>query len=71
MLDLKEVAKNFEAVVARLKDRGGTLDLSRFQELFSERRKLNVELETNQAKKNANSELMKDPAKRTDALRLR
>ena len=69
MLDLKEVAKNFEAVVARLKARGGTLDLSRFQELFAERRKLNVELEKNQAEKNAASELMKDPAKRTDALK--
>lgn len=69
MLELKEVAKNFEAVVARLKDRGGTLDLSRFQELFAQRSKLYVELEKNQAQKNAASELMKDPAKRTDEVK--
>ncbi len=68
MLDLKEVAKNFEAVVARLQSRGGTLDLSRFQELFAERSKLYKELEKNQAEKNTASEQMKDPAKRTPAL---
>lgn len=69
MLDLKEVAKNFEVVLARLKDRGGTLDLSRFQELFAERKKLNIELEKNQAQKNSVQEAMKDPAKRTDELK--
>ncbi len=71
MLDLKEVAKNFEAVVARLKTRSGTLDLSRFQELFAERRKLFIELEKNQAEKNAAQEVMKDPSKRTDELKAR
>ncbi len=71
MLDLKEVAKNFEAVVARLKTRSGTLDLSRFQELFAERKKLNVELEKNQAEKNSAQEVMKDPAKRTDEVKAR
>ncbi|MDP3156505.1 MAG: serine--tRNA ligase [Archangium sp.] len=71
MLDLKEVAKNFEAVVARLKTRSGTLDLSRFQELFGERKKLNVELEKNQAEKNSAQEVMKDPAKRTDEVKAR
>jgi seryl-tRNA synthetase len=66
-LDLKEVAKNFEAVVARLKDRGGALDLSRFQALFAERKKLNVELEQNQATKNKAQEQMKtDAAKREE-----
>ena len=69
MLDLKEVAKNFEAVVARLKDRGGALDLSRFQALFAERKKIYVELEANQAKKNQAQELMKDPAKRTEEVK--
>ncbi len=69
MLDLKEVAKNFEAVVARLKARGGTLDLSRFQELFAERKKLNVELEQNQARKNAAQEVMKDRSKITEELK--
>ncbi|MDP1827390.1 MAG: serine--tRNA ligase [Archangium sp.] len=69
MLDLKEVAKNFEVVLARLKDRGGTLDLSRFQELFAERKKLNIELEKNQAEKNRVQEAMKDPARRTDELK--
>ena len=68
MLDLKEVAKNFEAVVARLKSRGGTLDLSRFQELFAERSRLYKELEKNQAEMNTASEQMKDAAKRTPAL---
>jgi seryl-tRNA synthetase len=66
-LDLKEVAKNYEAVVARLKDRGGALDLSRFQALFAERKKLNVELEANQATKNKAQEQMKtDAAKREE-----
>ena len=69
MLDLKEVAKNFDVVVARLKDRGGALDLSRFQQLFGERKALNIALEGNQARKNAVQEDMKDPAKRTDALK--
>lgn len=69
MLDLKEVAKNFEAVVERLKTRSGTLDLSKFQALFAERKKLYVELEQNQATKNRAQEDLKDPAKRTDALK--
>lgn len=69
MLDLKEVAKNFEVVLARLKDRGGTLDLSRFQELFAERKKIYIELEKNQAQKNTVQEAMKDPARRTDELK--
>ncbi len=59
MLDLKEVAKNFEAVVARLQTRQGALDLSRFQELFAERKKVYVELETHQASKNKTQEVLK------------
>lgn len=67
MLDLKEVAKNFEAVVARLQSRGGKLDLSRFQALFAERSRLYKELEANQASKNKAQEQMKtDAAKRAE-----
>ncbi len=67
MLDLKEVAKNFDAVVTRLSDRAGTLDLSRFQALFAERKRLYVELEASQARKNKAQELMKtDPARRAE-----
>lgn len=69
MLDIKEVAKNFDAVVERLKARGGALDLSRFQELFTERRRLYVELETNQANKNKAQELMKTDAAQREALK--
>ncbi len=62
MLDLKEIARNFDAVVSRLKDRGGTLDLSQFQTLFAERNTLFIEVETLQAKRNgANEEMKKDP----------
>lgn len=59
MLDLKEVAKNFEAVVARLATRQGSLDLSRFKELFAERKKVYVELEAHQANKNKTQETLK------------
>jgi len=62
-LDLKEVAKNFDAVVTRLQARGGTLDLSRFQALFGDRKKVILELEANQALKNKTQDEMKsDPA---------
>ncbi len=68
MLDLKEIAKNFDAVVQRLSDRGGTLDLSRFKELFKERKALIVAVEAEQARRNKANEDMKvlaksDPAK--------
>lgn len=67
MLDLNLVAKNFDTVVARLSARSGTLDLSRFKELFSQRKALYVELEANQAKKNKAQELMKtDASKRAE-----
>ncbi len=67
MLDLKEVAKNFDATVARLQARGGALDLSRFQTLFGERKKLIIELEANQALKNkVQDELRGDPAKQKE-----
>ena len=65
MLDLKDVAKNFDSVVSRLAARGGALDLTRFRQLFDERKRLNIELEANQAQKNKVSEELKvDVAKR-------
>lgn len=70
MLDLNWVAKNFEAVVGRLAARGGNLDLSRFKELFGERKKLYVELETNQAKKNkVQEDIKKAGGKPSDELK--
>ena len=46
MLDLREVAKNFDAVVGRLESRGGTLDWSQFKALFGERKTLHIEVES-------------------------
>jgi seryl-tRNA synthetase len=67
MLDLKYVAQNFDAVVARLRARGGNLDLTDFQRLVGERRALHVSLESLQAKRNAANEEMKGVAKRDPA----
>lgn len=69
MLDLKEVAKNFDAVVARLADRGGAIDLSRFKALFAERKRLYTEVEAGQAQRNRANEDMKGLAK-TDPAKL-
>ncbi|QSQ19397.1 serine--tRNA ligase [Pyxidicoccus parkwayensis] len=73
MLDLRNVAQNFDAVVARLKTRGGNLDLGPFQRLFSERRELYVSMESLAARRNAANEEMKRKAKEDpkalDALR--
>jgi seryl-tRNA synthetase len=73
MLDLRNVAQNFDAVVARLKTRGGNLDLGPFQRLFSERRELYVSMESLSARRNAANEEMKRKAKEDpkalDALR--
>ncbi|RKH13580.1 serine--tRNA ligase [Corallococcus sp. CA041A] len=63
MLDLRNVAQNFDAVVARLKTRGGSLDLSPFQSLFLERRDLYVSMEALAARRNAANEEMKRKAK--------
>jgi seryl-tRNA synthetase len=52
MLDLKELAKNFDAAAARLATRGGALDLSRFQALFAQRKALIVQVEGDQSKRN-------------------
>ncbi|MCP3138517.1 serine--tRNA ligase [Pyxidicoccus xibeiensis] len=73
MLDLRNVAMNFDAVVARLKTRGGSLDLGPLQRLFSERRDLYVSMESLSARRNAANEEMKVKAKEDpkalDALR--
>jgi seryl-tRNA synthetase len=63
VLDIKDIAKNFDRVVARLKDRGGALDLSRFQALFADRKALNVGLEADQARRNKANDEMKALAK--------
>ncbi|WP_404364247.1 serine--tRNA ligase [Corallococcus coralloides] len=63
MLDLRNVAQNFDAVVARLKTRGGSLDLGPFQTLFTERRDLYVSMEALAARRNAANEEMKRKAK--------
>ncbi|XXF79810.1 serine--tRNA ligase [Myxococcaceae bacterium GXIMD 01537] len=73
MLDLRYVAQNFDAVVARLKARGGNLDLGPFQKLFTERKDLYVSVEALSARRNTANEEMKRKAKEDpkalDALR--
>jgi seryl-tRNA synthetase len=65
-LDIKEIAKNFDAVVKRLNDRGGAVDLSRFTALFGERKQLYVALEAKQSTRNKVQETLKtaDPQTR-------
>lgn len=63
MLDLKYVALNFEAVVERLKARGGGLELGPFLALVQERRGLYISMEALAAKRNASNEEMKKKAK--------
>ncbi|MHB8874754.1 MAG: serine--tRNA ligase, partial [Myxococcaceae bacterium] len=63
MLDLKEVSKNFDAVVQRLSSRGGAIDLSAFQRLVAERRELIISVEGLQQKKNQANEEIKRRAK--------
>lgn len=67
MLDLKYVAQNFDAVVARLQSRGGSLDLGPFKSLVSERRDLYVAMEALSARRNAANEEMKRKAKEDPA----
>jgi seryl-tRNA synthetase len=67
MLDLRNVAQNFDAVVARLKTRGGSLDLGPFQALFLERRDLYVSMEALAARRNAANDEMKRKAKEDPA----
>ncbi len=63
MLDLRAVAQSFDAVVERLRARGGTLDLGPFQALMQERRALYVSLEALQQRRNTANEEMKRAAK--------
>ncbi|WP_224368714.1 serine--tRNA ligase [Hyalangium versicolor] len=63
MLDLRYVAQNFDAVVARLKTRSGNLDLGPFQRLFTERRELYVAMEALSARRNTANDEMKKKAK--------
>ncbi len=63
MLDKREFAKNFDAWVARLSERGGKLDLSSFRPLIEKRSGLYVELEKLQATRNQANEQMKQLAK--------
>jgi len=63
MLDPKNFRDNFEEIVARLRTRGGTLDLEGFQARMAERRALHVSMEAAQAKRNTANEEMKRAAK--------
>ena len=67
MLDLKHVAQHFDAVVARLQSRGGSLDLGPFKSLVSERRELYVAMESLSARRNAANDEMKRKAKEDPA----
>jgi seryl-tRNA synthetase len=73
MLDLKYVAQNFDRIVARLKSRGGGLDLGPFQKLVQERRELYIQVESLAARRNTANDEMKKKAKEDpkalDALR--
>ncbi|MBL8950555.1 MAG: serine--tRNA ligase [Myxococcaceae bacterium] len=67
MLDLKELAKNYDTWVPRLADRGGNLDLGPFKALFEDRKKVYVELEALLAQRNKANEEMKALAKTNPA----
>ncbi len=73
MLDLKEVFKNFDAVIERLKTRGGNLDLGPFLALAQERRELHIAVDAlSQQRNQANEEMKKkakDDPKAIDAMR--
>jgi seryl-tRNA synthetase len=63
MLDPKRVAQDFDGVVARLKTRGGNLDLSSFQTLFAKRKEFYVALEALSLKRAQANDEMKARAK--------
>ena len=72
MLDLKDLAQNFDQRVARLNDRGGTLDFTPFKALFDERKTLYVEVETLAAQRNkANDEMKKLAAEKSPLMKER
>jgi seryl-tRNA synthetase len=63
MLELKNLAQNFDAVVARLQTRGGNLDLTQVTRLIAERRELYIAVEGLRAKQNAANDEIKKRAK--------
>jgi seryl-tRNA synthetase len=63
MIDPKNFSQNFDAVISRLKTRGGGLDLGPFQKLVPERRELYIQMEALAAKRNQANESMKRLAK--------
>jgi seryl-tRNA synthetase len=67
VLDLKELAKNFDAVVARLNDRGGKIDFGPFKALVEERRSLYIDVEALSSQRNKANEEMKVLAKSNPA----
>jgi seryl-tRNA synthetase len=63
MLDFKRVAQGFDDVLARLKTRGGGLDLGPFQQLFAQRKELYISLEALAQRRNRANDEMKARAK--------
>ncbi|NDF13662.1 MAG: serine--tRNA ligase, partial [Proteobacteria bacterium] len=62
MLDLKDVAKNFDQVLARLKTRGSALELGPFQDWVAQRRDLIQASEALAAQRNQINEEIKAKA---------
>jgi seryl-tRNA synthetase len=63
MLDLREVAQNFDVVLERLKRRGGNLDLGTLPKLVQERRELHMSMEALSHRRNMANEEVKKSAK--------
>ncbi|MFN0061533.1 MAG: serine--tRNA ligase [Myxococcaceae bacterium] len=63
MLDLRTVASDYHATLARLETRGGALDLSAFRRLFQQRRELYVALEALNLQRARANDAMKQKAK--------
>ena len=58
MLDPQRLRKNVDEVAQRLRDRGFDLDVARFNELESQRKTLQVDMQTLQQERNAKSKLI-------------
>jgi seryl-tRNA synthetase len=72
VLDLKDLAANFDARVARLSDRASKLDFGPFRELVNERKQLHVDFDGLSAKRNkANEEMKKLAAEKSPLLKER
>ena len=63
MLDLKNLAQNFDEVVAKLNRRGGALDLAPVARLIAERGELIRKVEALRQKQNAANDEIKSKAK--------